>query len=212
MSRLHLANTLVLIALMAVSCRSVGGGAPSPTGTAESSIDPVGSSDPNPSPSATFHPDAAPYAADLGVSLEEATRRLDIQGEIHPLRASLQEAVGKRWAGGWLEHEPDFRFVVRVTEEDVDEFEAMTTDWPLPVHFIKGAARNESEALAGMARIDDLVHQKFPSMAMGWYPQSYAIVMNGPEEPTAEFLAELEALAGVPVRYEYSPGETLQGG
>lgn len=180
----------------------------SPTRAAESS-GPVGSPAASPSPSASAHPDAAAYAEAFNVSIEDATRRLTIQEEIDPLRASLQAAVGNRWAGGWLEHEPEFRFVVRVTGEDAAEFEAMTMEWPLPVDFIIGSEFTESEALAAVERIDDPLRAKFPDMGIGWEPSAGAIVMNGPDEPTAEFMAELEALAGVPLRYECSPGMTF---
>jgi hypothetical protein len=208
----RLASSLVLIALLSASCRFAGGFSQSPTGISQASDGAAVSFPANPSPSASAHPDAAAYARDFGVSVEEATRRLNIQAELHPLRSSLASAIGNRWAGGWLEHEPEFRFVVRVTGQDVAEFEAMTADWPLPVHFITGAEFTESEALDGLERINDRLFEAFPSLGMGWYPQAGEIVISGPDEPSAEFLAELEELAGVPVRYEYSKGFELLGG
>jgi len=208
-NRLQIGTTIVL-AMATVSCRPVGA-APSTVPGEPASVVAASSSD-LPSPVASAHPDAPAYAEAFGLSIEEATRRLDIQQQIHPLRTSLHAAVGDRWAGGWLEHEPAFRFVVRLTGEDTDEFEAMTEDWPLPVDFITGAAFTESDAIAALERIDDVLRPEFPKMGFGWEPQAGAIVMNGPDEPTAEFLAELETLAGVPVRYEYSPPETLLGG
>lgn len=160
-----------------------------------------------PSAEPAVYPEILLYAEEFGISLEEAIRRTSIMVEFDT--SPLREAVGDRWAGGWLEHEPKFRYVARLTGTDVNAFEAMTSDWPLPVDFVTGAAFTESEALAGQERIDDVLHAEFPNMGVGWEPMAGAIVMNGPEAPSVEFLRQLEALAGVPVLYEYSPGEVV---
>lgn len=163
------------------------------------------------SPEPSVYPEIAWYAEEFGISLDEAIRRTTIMVELDV--TSLREAVGDRWGGGWLEHEPEFRFVVRLTGTDADEFEAIAKELPLPVYFITGVPFSESDALAAMERMDDVLHAELPNMGFGWEPMTGAIVMNGPEAPTAELLRELQALAGdVPVLYEYSPAMELQGG
>ncbi|MBE2197815.1 MAG: hypothetical protein IAE79_04335 [Anaerolinea sp.] len=59
-----------------------------------------------------IHPDAQAYAAALGVSLEEASRRLQLQNSIGELGAALQANEADTFAGLWLEHEPAYKVVV----------------------------------------------------------------------------------------------------
>lgn len=159
---------------------------------------------------ATIWPEYYLYAEEYGVSIEETLRRMRIMDELEVEPLFL--AVGDRWAGGWTEHSPEFRYVVRLTGDGAEEFEALTADWPLPVVFITGAEHSESEMLGAMQTISDRLYDDFPNMGM--YPDGHTgeIVLLGPEEPSAEFLTELEALGGVPVRYEYSPPAVTEPG
>ncbi len=59
--------------------------------------------------------DAAMYAADWNVSQEEAVRRLNLQDEIGKLNTTLSEQERDTFAGLWIEHQPEYRVVVRVT-------------------------------------------------------------------------------------------------
>lgn len=58
-----------------------------------------------------IHPDAQAYTAALGVSLEEASRRLQLQNSIGELGAALQANETDTFAGLWLEHEPAYKVV-----------------------------------------------------------------------------------------------------
>ncbi len=58
------------------------------------------------------NPDAAAYAEDLGVSLEEANERLGLQDSIGELQADLLANEADSFAGLWLEHEPVYKVVV----------------------------------------------------------------------------------------------------
>ena len=60
--------------------------------------------------------DAQHYAADFGVSVEEAVCRLTIQDEIGPLGAALRSGEPDTYAGLWIHHEPDFGVTVLFTE------------------------------------------------------------------------------------------------
>lgn len=60
--------------------------------------------------------DAAWYARDNGVSLEEAERRLARQPEIGAVQQRLND--DPRFAGLWIEHQPTYRVVVRFTGDD----------------------------------------------------------------------------------------------
>ncbi|HEV7764202.1 MAG TPA: PKD domain-containing protein [Thermoanaerobaculia bacterium] len=67
---------------------------------------------PSASPSKALLEDAASYAAQNKVSLDEAVRRLSLQDEI----GRLEETLAKQepsFAGLWIEHGPEFKIVVR---------------------------------------------------------------------------------------------------
>ena len=57
--------------------------------------------------------DAASYAKETGVSLDEAVRRLRLQTEVGRLDEMLATQEAESFAGLWIEHEPKFRVVVR---------------------------------------------------------------------------------------------------
>jgi len=199
--RIHVGSMLLLISIVAVSCRAIGGASSSASRDAGTGNEPASSSTPSPQPS--VYPEIIWYAEDFGLSLEEAIRRTDIMQEFD--NVPLLVAVGDRWAGGWIEHEPEFRYVIRLTGEGWEEFGALAAEMPLPIHFIDGAAHSESQMLAAMGVVQDRLITDGHEMAMGTDLKTGSIVIYGPDEPRAGYLAELAALTGVPVRYENSP-------
>ena len=69
-------------------------------------------------PTEEANPDAAAYAEELGVSLEEAKERLGMQDSIGELQADLLANEADSFAGLWLEHEPTYQVVVVFAGED----------------------------------------------------------------------------------------------
>lgn len=65
--------------------------------------------------------DASSYARSQGVSMEEAIRRLQLQEVIGRLNATLSQAERGSFAGLWIEHSPEYRVVVRFTDEHAAE-------------------------------------------------------------------------------------------
>ena len=63
---------------------------------------------------ATF--DAMGYASHVGVSIEEAQRRLDLQSLAGYLDAELSAREGRTFAGLWIEHTPQYRIIVQFTQ------------------------------------------------------------------------------------------------
>lgn len=63
-------------------------------------------------PETTLNPDAAAYAEDQGISLEEANERLALQDEIGELGAVLEANEADTFAGLWIQYEPEYRVVV----------------------------------------------------------------------------------------------------
>jgi len=64
--------------------------------------------------------DAKMYASHFGVDLDEALRRLQLQGTIGGLSTELAEKERDTFAGLWIQHEPEFRVIVAFTR-DVEE-------------------------------------------------------------------------------------------
>lgn len=61
--------------------------------------------------------DAQVYASNMGVSLDEAIRRFQLQDIAGDLDAELSMKEAETFAGLWLEHTPKFRIVVQFTRD-----------------------------------------------------------------------------------------------
>lgn len=59
--------------------------------------------------------DAKMYASRFGVDLDEAIRRLKLQSEIGDLNAELAAKERDTFAGLWIQHQPEYRVIVRFT-------------------------------------------------------------------------------------------------
>lgn len=59
--------------------------------------------------------DAAYYAKDQNVSLDEAVRRLELQDDIGKLSAKLESNEPNTFGGLWIQHKPEFKVVVNMT-------------------------------------------------------------------------------------------------
>ncbi len=60
---------------------------------------------------------ARDYAGEIGVSVEEARRRLLVIGSLGGLRAKLEAAERDTFAGLWWQHQPEFRLIVAFTRD-----------------------------------------------------------------------------------------------
>lgn len=66
--------------------------------------------------------DAQQYAAEMGITLEEALARLSIQSEtpISILENQLQTQEAETFAGLWLQHQPEYRVVIAFTRDGAE--------------------------------------------------------------------------------------------
>lgn len=64
--------------------------------------------------------DAMMYAEQLGISVEEAMHRFELQNMAGALEAELQDKEAATFAGLWLEHTPEFKLVVQFTDATQD--------------------------------------------------------------------------------------------
>jgi hypothetical protein len=71
----------------------------------------------SPTPSEALRMDAQSMAGDLGISVDEAVRRLQLQDGIGLLNARLQEAELEEFAGLWIQHEPEYRIFIAYVED-----------------------------------------------------------------------------------------------
>lgn len=81
--------------------------------------------------------DARSYAADYGVDVDEAVRRLQLQETIGDLDAKLESNEASTFGGLWIEHGPaksDFKVMVRFTrngEQTLQEYGKYVANGPL---------------------------------------------------------------------------------
>jgi hypothetical protein len=72
---------------------------------------------PTPTVSEALRQDAASMAEDLGIAVDEAIRRFQLQEAVGPLGAQLEANEADTFAGLWLQQEPEFRVVVAFTRD-----------------------------------------------------------------------------------------------
>ena len=75
--------------------------------------------------------DAQSYAADFGVTIEEARRRLNLQDSVGLLDEGLTANESATFAGLWIQHEPEFRIVTRFTQGGATAVRSYVADGPL---------------------------------------------------------------------------------
>jgi len=62
--------------------------------------------------------DAAALAESEGLDLEEAVRRMEFQATIGDIQPALMADLPETYAGLWVEHKPQYRIVISLTEGD----------------------------------------------------------------------------------------------
>jgi hypothetical protein len=76
--------------------------------------------------------DAEMYAADQGVSVDEAVRRFELMNDAGPLQAAIVENEADTYAGSWIQHQPEYRFIFAFTENGEEIIKKyVTEDSPL---------------------------------------------------------------------------------
>jgi hypothetical protein len=165
--------------------------------------------------------DAEQYAARLGISLEEAVRRLRAQEATVPITDRIARALGHRLAGISIEHEPEYRLIVLLTgSQPVVDQAALAAGSPVPVVFRLGAAANRMQIVAAMREHRHALDAAIPnSRGMGLDPRTGELVLfvrRADAELHGANLIEhsAEALTGVPVRVEIADAQAdmLRGG
>lgn len=148
------------------------------------------------------------YAAEYGVSLAEASRRLELQSTLDRPMQDMRELETGRFAGAWMEHEPEFRAVVAFTGnyEGLAAVEALAASSG-PVVVRTGARFSLDQLVEGLIAIGPRLDSEFPEIASDADVREGAIRLIGPTDIPNETIAEFEAKAGIPVILEKAPRE-----
>jgi hypothetical protein len=195
----------VLVALVLVALSATGVSAESPT--ASDATDDAATAI---TPDEAFLFDARAYADAHEISLEEGIRRLELLPDFTRVRLDLETAAPTRFAGGWVEHWPQFQVVVRFKgTSELSPATAALIPGNLGIDVEFGAQHTLAELLAGQQKIIPTVYARYPDMGIGISVRSGAVRLTGPSVLTAKELSELEALAGVRVIAEVAPADGL---
>ncbi len=115
---------------------------------------------PRPSPPADdpLRQDAAAIAEDLGISTDEALRRLELQPAIAELNDTLTREQPDSFAGLWMEHQPAYRVVVAFARDGEATLAPYLAGSPLaPVVEVRSAGATLAELLAAQEQVEQLV-------------------------------------------------------
>jgi len=147
--------------------------------------------------------DAAQYAAQFRVPVDEALRRLKAQQDSVPATDAIAREFADRLAGISIEHSPDYRIVVLLTGS---EAVADRTVAGVPVVFKTGARATHADAVAAMRRhLIDFRSELPGARGAGYDQRTGEVVLLVTPADAQQFgldaiRARAEQLSGVPVR------------
>lgn len=147
--------------------------------------------------------DAAQYAAQYHVTVDEAARRLRAQQASVQTTDAIAKEFASRLAGISIEHAPDYRIVVLLT--GADPVGDRSADG-VPIVFRTGASATRAQAILAMRRHLIDLHAELPSARGAGYDQRTGEVVLLVNAADAErfgpdaIRSRAEQLSGVPVR------------
>jgi hypothetical protein len=167
--------------------------------------------------------DSREYAARQGLAEGEAVRRLQAQEGSVAATDALRARFAKRFAGLFIEHQPNYRIVVLLTgRKRVPAETIMAGKTAIPVVFRTGARATEAKVVAAIERYQAQIRASLGhAPAMGADPKTGELVIivhhKDVERHGIEVLDEtFEDMTGVPVRIRPKDGEStdlgLEGG
>jgi len=152
--------------------------------------------------------DAAQYAAQHGVTGDEALRRLNAQQASVAATDSIAQEFASRLGGISIEHSPEYRIVVLLTgSEPVPD----RTAFGVPIVFRTGAKATRAEAVAAMRKhLIDLRTELPGARGAGYDQRTGEVVLLVTSEDAERYGVDVireraEQLSGVPVRVVINP-------
>ena len=151
--------------------------------------------------------DAGEYAKQFGVSQAEAERRLRALADSVPVTDAIEADYRDRVAGISVEHRPGLRILVYLTGDVPVPDRMFNADGTrVPIVFRTGAKASRDRVIWAMTYHQAAIRAALPTPpAMGLDPRSGELVIVVPTATAAvkgkeALRAQLEAIAGVPVR------------
>jgi len=112
--------------------------------------------------------DAQTMAEELGISLDEAIRRLKLQDPIGTLGAELERLGADTFAGLWIQHEPEYRVVVVFTRNGEETIQPYVEDTALAdLVEVRTAEVTYEELKAAQQEVHRLLDESGLSLASG---------------------------------------------
>ena len=147
--------------------------------------------------------DAIQYAAQFGVPVEEAQRRLKAQQDSVAATDAIAREFADRLAGISIEHSPEYRIVVLLTgDQPVPDRSAAG----VPISFKTGARATHAQAVVAMRRHLIDLRADLPSARGAGYDQRTGEIVllvtstDAQKLGTASIRARAEQVSGVPLR------------
>lgn len=104
--------------------------------------------------------DAMYYAADRGISPHEAVRRFRLEQTLGDLGARLEERERDTFAGFWIQHEPEYRYVAAFTRDGEETIRPYIAGKPYAdVVEVRRAAATYAELLAAQEELIRLMRR-----------------------------------------------------
>jgi len=116
----HIILWLLLLAIPLAGCAAVSASPVPPTPTATAIV-----------VSEALRQDAEAMATHMGISVDEAIRRLSLQDPIGRLGAELEQREAETFVGLWIQHEPEYRVVVAFTRDGQETIKPYVENTPL---------------------------------------------------------------------------------
>jgi len=152
--------------------------------------------------------DAGLYASTYNVTLDEAERRLRAQKFLGDSLAELEIALEDRFAGSWIEHEPEFQAVVRLVgnNKEISSYaESIIAESAVPIKFVFDAEITMDILVNKLDSGIPLLQSKYPQLVAAEVDsKSGEIVLFVEENNIIEENIRLDALDifEAPVRVE----------
>lgn len=160
---------------------------------------------------------AKSYASDYRVSTDEAVRRLRLQPSLEDTLADLEDEMRDRFAGAWIEHEPRFRAVVRLTGRTKDvpkRAQSIVRESTVPIEFVTGAGATleqlESKLQSALPRLQAR-HQKLSGAEIDVRTGEVVLFLEETEVTEDAMRREAAELLQVPMRIEASDAPVGDG-
>ena len=167
------------------------------------SMEAIASAQPVETPAEALREDAEQYAAQFGVSPDEALRQLKAQQDSIADTDAIAREFADRLAGISIEHSPEFRIVVLLTgKEPVPD----RTAAGVPVIFRTGAKATHAQAIGALRKHLIDLHSDLPNARGAGYDQRTGEVVLLVTRGDADRIgvdtigARAEQVSGVPVR------------